>query len=44
MNRAIAHHHLHPVIGQHLPAGAGRAGADAHEQRGQHFGKIVITF
>jgi NADPH:quinone reductase-like Zn-dependent oxidoreductase len=43
MNRAIAQHQLHPVIDSTFPLEQG-AEAMTRMQRGQHFGKIVITF
>ncbi|MFP5285789.1 MAG: zinc-dependent alcohol dehydrogenase family protein [Thermoanaerobaculia bacterium] len=41
MNRAIAHHHLRPVIDRVFPLESARA-AFEHMAAGGHFGKIVI--
>lgn len=43
MNRAIAQHQLRPVLDQSFPL-ADAAQAFRRMQRGEHFGKIVITF
>ncbi len=43
MNRAIAFHHLHPVIDRHYPFEQ-LPDALRHLQTGRHFGKIVIDF